>query len=291
MNPSPSVSLSALKLLNILDIQTLYSLSETELIGLLTTEGSLSNLTKLALPKNCTDEVIRLLCTKSACARSIKNLNLNNCPSISNRAVLFINKHLTQLKELWINYNINITDFAFIGLSICGIGKAIEWIDHTMIYRRFIDDLPIWSFTVSHQISCQCDLPEYYSSSCIKLRLKDFNFDYDESSSRILSLLIENPYFNDYFYSINRLKSLKILKLRQCIQLTNRLFSFAFRDLPSLKSLDMSGCEKLNDQNLDFIGQNCPSIENIDLTDCNRITDMGRKTLSQYAQRLNDLEF
>lgn len=248
------------------------------------------HLKKLALPRNTTDEVIKILCTQSACRKSVTHLNLDNCPSLSNRTILLINKHLTRLTDLSVNYNVNITDFAFIGMSICGIGKAIEWLDHTMIEKQFIDGLTIWSCTVTHQTPCRCELPNYLSSSCIKIRLKDFNFEFDDNSSRILSTLIEHELFDKYFYSINNLKLLKTLKLRQCINLTNRLFRFAFRCLPDLKLLDLSGCDKLNDQHLSMMGQACPSIESIDFSGCTQITDVGRQALLKNAKRLLHIE-
>jgi hypothetical protein len=280
-----------LKNLTDLDIQTLYPLNETDLINLFGNYNSLPNLRKLALPRNTTDEVIKSLCTKSSFVDSLTHLNLTNCSSLSNRSLLLINKHLCSLEELIINYNININDFAFIGLSICGIGKSIEWLDQTIINRQLIDDLPIWTYTITHQILCKCQLPTYLSSSCIKLRLKDLNFDYDEYSDRILFMLTEHKLFPEYFYSINKLKRLKSLKLRQCIQLTNRLFRFGIRSLPNLKTLDISLCEKLNDKNLSLIGQACPSIETIDLTGCQKITDLGRQALKNNAKRLKTIDF
>ena len=262
-----------------------------DLINLLSAMEGLKSLKKLALPRNTTDEVIKSLCTQSSFARSLTHLNLNSCPSLSNRSVLFINKYLLALEELALNENVNINDFAFIGLSICGIGKSIEWLDHTLIHRQFIDDLPIWTCSITHQLPCQCQLPVYLSSSCVKLRLKDFSFDSDEHSDQTLSMLIRHPRFRAYFHSINQLRCLKSLKLRQCIQLTNRLFRFGFHYLPNLKSLELNGCEKLTDKDLSSIGQSCPSIEMIDLTGCHRITDPGRQSLRDKARRLKSLEF
>ena len=291
MNPSSDISLISLKHLNDLDIQTLYPLTEIDLINLFATGDNLKHLKKLALPKNTTDDVMKSLCLKSSCVRSLTHLNLSCCPSLSNRSILLINQYLHSLKELNISHNVNINDFAFIGLSICGIGKSIEWIHHTMINRQFIDDLPIWTYTISHQLPCRCQLPVYVSSSCVKLRLKDFNFEYDDHSDRILSMLTEYKLFPEYFHSINELKQLKSLKLRQCVQLTNRLFRFAFRHLPNLKSLDLSGCDKMTDKHLALIGQICPSIETIDFTGCHRITDGGRRVLKEKATRLKVLDF
>lgn len=278
-----------MKYLNDLDIQTLYPLNEIDLINLF--KDNLFNLKKLALPRNTTDDVIKSICTHSSFITSLTHLNLSNCSSLSNRSILLINKYFISLEELILNYNININDFAFIGLSICGIGKSIEWLDQTLINRQFIDDLPIWTYTITHQTLCKCQLPMYISSSCIKLRLKDFNFDYDEYSDRILSMLIGYPLFHDYFYSINKLKNLKTLKLRQCIQLTNRLFRFGIRSLLNLKYLDVSSCEKINDKNLSLIGQACPSLETIDLSSCHRITDNGKKLLQTSAKRVKIIDF
>jgi hypothetical protein len=275
--------------LNDLDIQTLYPLNEIDLINLF--RDNLINLKKLALPRNTTDAVIEYLCTKSSFVVSLTHLNLNNCPSLTNRSLLLINKYLSSLEELTINDNVNINDFAFIGLSICGIGKSIEWLDETIINRQFIDDLPIWTYTITHQALCKCQLPAYLSSSCIKLRLKDLNFDYDEYSDRILCMLTEHKLFNEYFYSINKLKYLKTLKLRQCIQLTNRLFRFGIRSLPNLKSLDLSSCEKINDKHLLLLGQACPSVEIIDLSGCNKITEDGKQTLKKHAKRVKIIDF
>ena len=288
-NPSSSISLSSLKQLTDLDIQTLYPLNETDLINLFS--QNLSNLKKLALPRSTTDNVLKYICTQSLFVNSLTHLNLSNCSSLSNRSILLINKYLCLLEELIINYNVNINDFAFIGLSICGIGKSIEWIDQILINRQFIDDLPIWTYTITHQILCKCQLPVYISSSCIKLRLKDLNFDYDEYSDRMLTMLTQHKLFNEYFYSINKLKNLKSLKLHQCIQLTNRLFRFGIRSLLNLKSLDISLCDKLNDKNLSLIGQACPSIELIDLTGCNKITDNGKQILKTNAKRVKIIDF
>ncbi len=235
--------------------------------------------------------MIKHICTQSSFNSSLTHINLSNCPSLSNRSVLFINKYLRLLEELILNYNVNINDFAFIGLSICGIGKSIEWLDQTLINRQFIDDLPIWTYTITHQTLCKCQLPNSISSSCIKLRLKDLNFDYDEYSDRILVQLTEHKLFYEYFYSINKLKYLKSLKLRQCIQLTNRLFRFGIRSLPNLKSFDISSCEKLNDKHLALIGQACPSIETIDLNGCHKITENGKQILRNNAKRVKIIEF
>jgi hypothetical protein len=235
--------------------------------------------------------VIKYICTQSLFVLSLTHLNLSNCSSLSNRSILYINKYLSSLEELIINYNININDFAFIGVSICGIGKSIEWIDQTLINRQFIDDLPIWTYTITHQSLCKCQLPVYISSSCIKLRLKDLNFDYDEYSDRILLMLTEHKLFHEYFYSINKLQKLKSLKLRQCIHVTNRLFRFGIRSLLNLKSLDISLCEKLNDKNLSLIGQACPSIETIDVTGCHRITETGKQILKRNAKRVKIIDF
>jgi EIN3-binding F-box protein len=264
-------------------------LNEIDLINLF--GDNLSNLKKLALPRNTTDDVIKCICTQSSFVLSLTHLNLSSCPSLSNRSILLINKYLLSLEELTINYNVNINDFAFIGLSICGIGKSIEWLDQTLINRQLIDDLPIWTYTITHQTLCKCQLPRYISSSCIKLRLKDFNFDYDEYSDRILFMLTEHKLFNEYFYSINKLKKLKSLKLRQCIQLTNRLFRFGIRALPNLKYLDISACEKFDDKNLSLIGQACPSIETIDLNGCHRITENGKQILKTNAKRVKIIEY
>jgi len=291
ITPTSDISLSLVTNLNDLDIQTLYPLNEVDLIQLLTVGDCLKHLKKLALPKNTTDDVMKNLCVRSSFARSLTHLNISSCPSLSNRSILLINQHLHSLEEFNVNSNVNINDFAFIGLSICGIGKSIEWINPTLINRQFIDDLPIWTHTITHQLPCLCQLPVFISSSCIKLRLKDFNFDYDENSDRILSNLTEYKLFTEYFHSINELKHLKTLKLRQCVQLTNRLFRFAFRFLPNLKNLDLSGCDKLTDKHLSLIGQTCPSIETIDLTGCHRITDMGRQNLKEKAKRLQILDF
>ena len=291
LEPSSSISLLPLKHLRDLDIQTLHPLTEVDLINLLSASDSLARLKKLALPRNTTDEVIKSICTKASFARSLTHLNLNSCPSLSNRSVLYINKSFLALEELCLNDNVNINDFAFIGLSICGIGKSIEWLDHTLINRQFIDDLPIWTCSITHQSPCQCQLPVYLSSSCVKLRLKDFSFDNDEHSDQTLSMLIRHPLFREYFLSINQLRHLKSLKLRQCVQLTNRLFRFGFHHLPNLKSLDLCGCEKLTDTDLSLIGQSCRSLEMIDLTGCHRITDLGRQSLRDKAKRLKSLEF
>ncbi|CAF3611237.1 unnamed protein product [Rotaria socialis] len=282
-NQSSDISLSTLKQLNDLDIQTLYPLTDADIIHLL--RNDFKNLKKLALPRNTTDDVIKQLCTQSPFVLSLTHLNLSNCSSLSNRSILLINKYLLSLEELTINYNININDFAFIGLSICGIGKSIEWLSETLIDRQFIDDLPIWTYTITHQTLCKCQLPTYLSSSCIKLRLKDFSFDDDAHSERILRMLTEHKLFNEYFYSINKLNRLKTLKLRQCIRLTNRLFRFGLRSLPSLKYLDLSLCEKMNDNNLSLIGQACPSIEIIDLSGCHRITENGKQMIKNVAKR------
>jgi len=289
LNPSSDISLSSLKQLHDLDIQTLYPLNEIDLINLF--GNNLSNLKKLALPRNTTDDVIKYICTQSSFIYSLTHLNLSNCSSLSNRSILLINKYLISLEELIINYNVNINDFAFIGLSICGIGKSIEWLDQILINRQFIDDLPIWTYTITHQVLCKCQLPTYLSSSCIKLRLKDLNFNYDEYSDRILYMLTEHKLFNEYFYSINKLKRLKTLKLRQCIQLTNRLFRFGIHSLPNLKYLDISLCEKLNDKNLSLIGQACPSIEIIDISGCNKITENGKQILKTNAKRVKLIDF
>jgi hypothetical protein len=286
LNPTSDISLSTLNNLTDLDIQTVYPLNEVDLINLF--DHNLFNLKKLALPRNTTDDVIKHICIKSSL---LTHFNLSNCPSLSNRSVLFINKYLHLLEELIFNYNVNINDFAFIGLSICGIGKSIEWLDQILINRQFIDDLPIWTYTITHQLLCKCQLPCYISSSCIKLRLKDLNFDYDEYSDRILFMLTEHKLFHEYFYSINKLKNLKSLKLRQCIQLTNRLFRFGIRSLVNLKSLDISSCEKFNDQNLALIGQACPSIETIDLSGCHKITENGKQILRNSAKRVKIIEF
>lgn len=289
LNPSSDISLSTLKHLNDLDIQTLYPLNEIDLISLF--NENLLNLNRLALPRNTTDDVIKSICTQSSFISSLTHLNLSNCSSLSNRSVLLINKYLTSLEELILNYNVNINDFAFIGLSICGIGKSIEWLDQTLINRQFIDDLPIWTYTITHQALCKCQLPMYISSSCVKLRLKNFNFDYDEFSDRILFTLTEHKLFNEYFYSINKLKRLKSLKLRQCIQLTNRLFRFGLCSLLNLKNLDVSLCEKLNDKNLSLIGQACPSLETIDLSGCHKISENGKQILKTNAKRVKIIDF
>ncbi|CAF2331212.1 unnamed protein product [Rotaria sp. Silwood2] len=289
LNQSSDISLSSLKQLNDLDIQTLYPLNENDLINLFS--NSLAQLEKLALPRNTTDDVIKHICTQSSFVLSITHLNLSNCPSLSNRSILLINKYLSSLKELTINYNININDFALIGLSICGIGKTIEWLSQTMINRQFIDDLPIWTCTITHQTLCKCQLPTYISSSCIKLRLKDFSFDNDEYLERILFMLTEHKLFNEYFYSINKLQNLRSLKLRQCAQLTNRLFRFGLRSLPNLKYLDISSCDKINDKNLSLIGQACPSIEIIDLSGCHKITEKGKENLKNIAKRVKIVDF
>ena len=288
-NPSSDISLSSLKQLNDLDIQTLYPLIEIDLINLF--RGNLINLKKLALPRNTTDDVIKCLCTESSFVLSLTHLNLNNCPSLTNRSILLINKYLSSLEELTINDNVNINDFAFIGLSICGIGKSIEWLDQILINRQFIDDLPIWTYTITHQALCKCQLPVYLSSSCIKLRLKDLNFDDDEYSDRILCMLTGHKLFNEYFYSINKLKCLKTLKLRQCVQLTNRLFRFGIRSLPNLKFLDISSCGKINDKNLSLIGQTCPSVETIDLSGCCKISEIGKQNLKKHAKRVKIIDF
>jgi hypothetical protein len=286
-----TISLVCLRNLTDLDIQTLHPLTSVDLIHLFATPSSLPQLNKLALPRHCTDNVIECLCKQSSCVLSLTHLNLNNCPSLSNRALLLINKYLLSLRELSINYNTNINDFAFIGLSICGIGKSIEWLEPRLIERQLIDDLSIWTCTIVHRTSCQCQLPSHFSSACIKLRLKDFNFDSDDNSDRILVLLTEHERFHEYFPSINRLQRLKSLKLRQCIQLTSRLFRFGIRSLLNLKSLDLNGCDKLTDQYLMSIGQTCPSIETIDLTGCHRISDVGRRTLRENARRLKIVDF
>ncbi|CAF3646252.1 unnamed protein product [Rotaria sordida] len=288
-NQSSDISLSSLKQLNDLDIQTLYPLNEIDLIKLFS--DSLTYLKKLALPRNTTDDVIKHICIQSSFVLSITHLNLSNCSSLSNRSILLINKYLLSLRELTINYNININDFALIGLSICGIGKTIEWLSPTLINRQFIDDLSIWTYTITHQTLCKCQLPTYISSSCIKLRLKDFSFDNDEYSERILFMLTEHKLFNEYFYSINKLKNLKSLKLRQCIQLTNRLFRFGLRSLPNLQYLDISLCEKIDDKNLSLIGQACPSIETIDLSGCYKITEKGKQILKNTAKRVKIVDF
>ena len=264
-------------------------MNDIDLINLFT--KNLSNLKKLTLPRNTTDNVIKYICTQSSFVFSLTHLNLSNCSSLSNRSILFINKYLSSLEELIINYNVNINDFAFIGLSICGIGKSIEWLDEILINRQFIDDLPIWTYTITHQVLCKCQLPVYISSSCIKLRLKELNFEYNEYSDRILSMLTEHKLFNEYFSSINKLKNLKSLKLSQCIQLTNRLFRFGIRSLVNLKTLDISLCDKLNDKNLSFIGQSCPSIEIIDLTGCPQITESGKQILKTNAKRVKIIDF
>ncbi|CAF0798265.1 unnamed protein product [Adineta steineri] len=289
LHPSSDISLSSLKQLNDLDIQTLYPLNEIDLINLF--RNSLINLKKLSLPRNTTDDTIKFICTQSLFVSSLTHLNLNNCPSLTNHSLLLINKYLLSLEELTINDNININDFAFIGLSICGIGKSIEWLEQIIINRQFIDDLSIWTYTITHQTLCKCQLPTYLSSSCIKLRLKDFNFDYDESSDRILSILTEHKLFNEYFSSINNLKYLRVLKLHQCIQLTNRLFRFGIHSLPDLKYLDISLCDKINDKNLSLIGQACPSIETIDLTGCHQISENGKVTLKKHAKRVKIIDF
>lgn len=252
---------------------------------------NLGSLKKLALPRNTTDDVIKHICTQSLFGKSLTHLNLSNCSSLSNRAVLSINKYLHCLEELILNDNTNINDFAFIGLSICGIGKSIDWLDVTLIHRQFIEELPIWTYTVTHQTSCQCQLPNLISSTCIKLRLRDFNFDYDDSSERILLMLTKHRLFHEYFHSINELQRLKSLKLSQCVQLSSRLFRFGLCSLPNLKYLDVSGCEKLNDRNLALIGQACPSLETIDVTGCNRISDTGKQILRSNAKRVKIIEY
>lgn len=289
LDPTSEISLSTLDHLTDLDIQTLHPLNEADLSHLF--RQNLSSLQKLALPRNTTDDVIKHICIQSTFAKCLTHLNLSNCSSVSNRSVLLINKYLHNLEELILNFNTNINDFAFIGLSICGIGKSIEWLDSTLIDRQFIEELPIWTCNITHQTSCQCQLPNLISSSCMKLRLRDFNFDYDEYSDRILSMLTKHKFFPDYFDSINQLQQLKSLKLSQCIQLTNRLFRFGLCSLPNLKYLDVSGCEKLNDRNLALIGQSCPSLETIDLTGCHRITDDGKQILRSNAKRVKIIEF
>ena len=291
LHPASSIHLSPLKNLNDLDIQTLYPLSESDLSNLFGNADSLRRLRKLALPRNTTDEVIKSLCMNTSLATSLTHLNLSACLSLSNRSILSINKYLSSLEELNMNYNININDFAFIGLSICGIGKSIEWLDHTMINWQFIDDLPIWTYTITHQVPCQCQLPVYVSSACIKLRLKDFNFTVDQHSEHILTMLTEHRLFNEYFHSINQLKRLRSLKLRQCVEITNRLFRFGIRCLPNLKFLDISSCDKVTDEHLSLLSRACPSLEAIDLTGCPRITDQGRRTLRESAQRLTNVDF
>jgi hypothetical protein len=104
-------------------------------------------------------------------------------------------------------------------------------------------------------------------------------------------MLTEHKLFNEYFYSINKLKYLKTLKLRQCIQLTNRLFRFGLCSLPNLKYLDISFCEKLNDKNLSLIGQACPLIETIDLNGCYHITENGKQILKTNAKRVKIIDF
>lgn len=283
------ISLSTLDHLTDLDIQTLYPLNEADLSHLF--RQNLSSLKKLALPRNTTDDVIKHICTQSTFAQHLTHLNLSNCSSLSNRSVLLINKYLHNLEELILNYNTNINDFAFIGLSICGIGKSIEWLDSILIDRQFVEELPIWTCNITHQISCQCQLPNFISSACMKLRLRDFNFDYDEYSNRILSMLTKHKLFTEYFHSINQLQRLKTLKLSQCIQLTNRLFRFGLQSLPNLKNLDISGCDKFTDQNLALLGYACPSLETIDLTGCHRITDGGKQMLRSIAKRVKITEF
>ncbi|UJR33850.1 hypothetical protein I4U23_021272 [Adineta vaga] len=289
LSPSSDISLSSLKHLNDLDIQTLYPLTEIDLINLFS--NKLINLKKLALPRNTTDDVIQYICTQSSFVLSLTHLNLNNCSSLTNRSILLINKYLISLEELTINENININDFAFIGLSICSIGKSIEWLDQILINRQFVDDLPIWTSTITHQTLCKCQLPVYISSSCIKLRLKEINFNDDEYSDQILSILTSHKLFHEYFSSVNKLKKLKTLKLRQCIQLTNRLFRFGIRCLTNLKYLDISFCEKITDKNLAFIGQTCPSIETIDLTGCHQISEHGKLTLKTNAKRVKIIDY
>lgn len=272
-----------------LDIQTLYPLNETDLMNLF--RNDLLKLKKLALPRNTTDYVIKNICTNSSFAKTLTHLNLNNCPLLSNRSILLINKTLSSLVELTVNYNINLNDFALIGLSICGIGKTIEWLNHTLINRQFLDDLPIWTCTIAHQTLCKCQLPTYLSSSCIKLRLKDFSFDDDENTDRILSMLTQHKLFDEYFDSINKLTCLKTLKLRQCIHITNRIFRFGLRSLPNLKYLDISSCERIDDSNLSLIGQACPSIETIDLSGCHKISEYGKQMIKTHAKRVKIVDF
>lgn len=283
------ISLSSLTQLQDLDIQTLYPLNENDLINLF--RGHFVHLKKLALPRNTTDDVIKFICAQSSVAHSLTHLNLNSCPSLTNRSILLVNKHLSSLEELSVNDNVNINDFAFIGLSICSIGKSIEWLEQTLISRQFIDALPIWTHTITHQNPCHCQLPAYISSSCIKLRLKDLNFNDDEYSDQILSILTGHKLFNQYFYSINKLQRLKTLKLRQCVHLTNRFFRFGIRLLPNLKSLDISSCEKITDKNLSLIGVACPSLETIDLAGCHRISDHGKFALKANAKRVKIIDY
>lgn len=289
IDPTCDISLSSLEYLQDLDIQTLHPLNENDLIYLL--NKNLFQLKKLALPRNTTDDVIKSIAIQSSFASKLTHLNLNSCSSLSNRSILFINKYCLALEELLLSSNININDFAFIGISICGIGKSIEWLDETLINRHLIDDVPIWTYTVTHQNLCKCQLPEYISSACIKLRLRDFNFEYDESSDRILSLLVEHKLCDEYFPSINQLKHLKTLKLRECVQITNRLFRFGLRSLSNLKYLDMNSCEKINDKNLSLIGRNCPTIETIDISGCHRISEQGKQILKTNAKRVKIIEF
>ncbi|CAF4746156.1 unnamed protein product, partial [Rotaria magnacalcarata] len=80
------ISLSTLKQLNDLDIQTLYPLTDVDIIHLL--RNDFKKLKKLALPRNTTDDVIKHLCTQSPFVLSLTHLNLSNCSSLSNRSIL-----------------------------------------------------------------------------------------------------------------------------------------------------------------------------------------------------------
>ncbi|CAF1234153.1 unnamed protein product [Didymodactylos carnosus] len=290
----PAITLDPLIHLEDLDIQNMYSLTENELIQLFN-ESSVSRkkfqyLKKLSLPRYATDNIIALI-SRSTYSLKLTCLNLSSCSSITNRTVIFITKYMHNLIELNLSYCLNITDFALFGIPIKTNEKLIDWLDEQEIRKQFINDLislspTIFKYSEIHdQQVCHCTQINV-SSKCAYLTL-----DYSKKSSfeSILSILTNNQLFLKYFHPIKKLKQLKRLYLKQCIQLTDLILFYAL-EFPTLEILDLSYCELLTDKYLHLIGENNPCLELINIINCRNISEYGEEQLKMNAKRLKLFE-
>lgn len=89
-------------------------------------------------------------------------------------------------------------------------------------------------------------------------------------------------------YSIDNLKGLHVLNLKDCIKITDVSLKYSLK-LCELQEISLAKCQQISTTGITSLVKNCPSLEALNLSECHNIDDKTIKIITENLKRLTHL--
>jgi len=201
-----------------------------------------------------TDESLSHITANHELAQNITSIDLDSCIQITDIGVKLLFKHCTNLENLSLNWNYNLTDNAFVTAT------------------RYMN-LKTFSIAGCNKLS---DNALRVLSYCRKIRILNIPAIQAITDAGIDNIITYCP-------------NLHSLNITQNILITDKSLIQIVKSSPNLNRLDAAGCTKLTDLSLTVICVSSLNLQHLDISWCTQFSELALRSVITDLPRLQTL--